>query len=96
MFCPEERIPREIFWAGFGFQVWCQMLTHVIQSEGASLFLIDEPDIYLHADLQRQLLGLLQNLGPDILIATHSTEIITEAEPDDILLSISAVRVLEE
>ena len=30
MFCPEERKPREIFWAGFGFQVWCQMLTHVI------------------------------------------------------------------
>jgi hypothetical protein len=23
MFCPEERVPREIFWAGFGFQVWC-------------------------------------------------------------------------
>jgi hypothetical protein len=86
MFCPEERIPREIFWAGFGFQVWCQMLTHVIQSDNAALFLIDEPDIYLHADLQRQLLGLLRNLGPDILIATHSTEIITEAEPDDIVL----------
>ncbi len=31
MFCPEQRIPREIFWAGFGFQVWCQMLTHIIQ-----------------------------------------------------------------
>ena len=62
------------------------MLTHVIQSEGVSLFLIDEPDIYLHADLQRQLLGLLRNLGPDILLATHSTEIITEAEPDDIIL----------
>ena len=30
MFCPEERIPREIFWSGFGFQVWCQMLTHLI------------------------------------------------------------------
>jgi hypothetical protein len=30
MFCPEERIPREIFWAGFGFQVWCQMLTYII------------------------------------------------------------------
>lgn len=26
MFCPEHRIPREIFWAGFGFQVWTQML----------------------------------------------------------------------
>jgi energy-coupling factor transporter ATP-binding protein EcfA2 len=86
MFCPEERIPREIFWAGFGFQVWCQMLTHLIQSRDRALFLIDEPDIYLHSDLQRQLLGLLRNLGPDILIATHSTEIITEAETDDIIL----------
>ena len=86
MFCPEERIPRELFWAGFGFQVWCQMLTHLIQSRDVSLFLIDEPDIYLHSDLQRQLLGLLRNLGPDVLIATHSTEIISEAETDDIVL----------
>jgi AAA domain, putative AbiEii toxin, Type IV TA system len=86
MFCPEDRIPREIFWAGFGFQVWCQMLTHIIQSNDAALFLIDEPDIYLHSDLQRQLIGLLRNMGPDILIATHSTEIITEAESDDIVL----------
>ncbi len=86
MYCPEKRIPRELFWSGFGFQVWCQMLTHLIQSSEASLFLIDEPDIYLHSELQRQLLGLLRNLGPDILIATHSTEIITEAETDDILL----------
>ncbi len=86
MYCPEDRIPREIFWSGFGFQVWCQMLTHLIQSKSASLFLIDEPDIYLHSELQRQLLGLLRNLGPDILIATHSTEIISEAETDDIVL----------
>lgn len=86
MYCPEKRRPRELFWAGFGFQVWCQMLTHIIQWKEASIFLIDEPDIYLHAELQRQLLGLLRNLGPDILLATHSTEIITEAEADDILL----------
>lgn len=86
MWCPEDRKPREIFWAGFGFQVWCQMLTHLIQSKEASMFLIDEPDIYLHSDLQRQLLGILRELGPDVLIATHSTEIITEAETDDIIL----------
>ena len=29
MFCKEERIPRELFWSGFGFQVWCQLLTHL-------------------------------------------------------------------
>jgi hypothetical protein len=86
MFCPEERLDREIVWSGFGFQVWCQMLTHLIQAKDASIFLIDEPDIYLHSDLQRQLVGLLRTLGPDILIATHSTEIITEAEPGEIVL----------
>lgn len=86
MFCPEERFPREIFWSGFGFQVWCQMLTHLIQSRDNALFLIDEPDIYLHSELQRQLLDLLRNLGPDILIATHSTEIVTESNSDEIVV----------
>jgi predicted ATP-dependent endonuclease of OLD family len=86
MYCPERRIPRELFWSGFGFQVWCQMLTHLIQSSDVSVFLIDEPDIYLHSELQRQLLALLRDLGPDILLATHSTEIITEAETNDIVL----------
>ena len=86
MFCPEERIPREIFWSGFGFQVWCQMLTHLIKNKKSSIFLIDEPDIYLHSSLQRQLLGILRDLGPDILLATHSTEIITEAETDEIIV----------
>jgi Predicted ATP-dependent endonuclease of the OLD family len=86
MFCPEERIPRELFWSGYGFQVWCQMLTYIIKNKKVSLFLIDEPDIYLHSDLQRQLLGILKSLGPDIIIATHSTEIISEAEMNDILV----------
>jgi energy-coupling factor transporter ATP-binding protein EcfA2 len=86
MFCPEERIPREIYWAGFGFQVWCQMLTYIVRGRDTSLFIIDEPDIYLHADLQRQLLGILKTLGPDILIATHSTEIITEADADELVV----------
>ena len=86
MFCPEERMDREIFWAGFGFQVWCQMLTFIVMNKATSLFIIDEPDIYLHSDLQRQLIAVLRTLGPDILIATHSTEIISEADPDEVLV----------
>lgn len=86
MFCPEDRIPREIFWAGFGFQVWCQMLTYIIKNKNASIFLIDEPDIYLHSDLQRQLIGILKFLGPDILIATHSTEMISESDINEVLV----------
>jgi hypothetical protein len=86
MFCPEKRYPREIYWAGFGFQVWCQMLTYMIRARQDTILIIDEPDIYLHSDLQRQLLTLLDGLGPDILIATHSTEIISETEPTNLLL----------
>ena len=86
MFCPEERFPREIFWAGFGFQVWCQMLTYIVRSKNDSILIIDEPDIYLHSDIQRQLVSLLKSLGPDIIIATHSTEIISEADPGDLMI----------
>lgn len=86
MFCPEERYPREIFWAGFGFQVWCQMLTFMIRSRHDSLLIIDEPDIYLHSDLQRQLVGLLREIHSDVLIATHSTEIISEADLGELLV----------
>lgn len=85
MFCPEDRHPREICWAGYGFQVWCQMLTFIVKSAGASLLVIDEPDIYLHSDLQRQLVAVLRELGPDIVLATHSTEIIAECEPNSLL-----------
>ncbi|MDP1678588.1 MAG: AAA family ATPase [Candidatus Nitrotoga sp.] len=86
MFCPEERYPREIYWAGFGFQVWCQMLTYIVRAKNDSLLIIDEPDIYLHSDLQRQLVAILRQTSPDILIATHSTEIISEADPGDLLV----------
>ena len=85
-FVPEESYPREIFWAGFGFQVWCQMLTHIVTSKDHSLLIIDEPDIYLHSELQRQLVDILRQTPPDILIATHSTEIISEADPGDIVV----------
>lgn len=92
MFCQENRITRELYWTGFGFQVWCQLLTHISRTTSDTLLVIDEPDIYLHPDLQRQLLAILRESGPDILIATHSTDIIAEAEPTDILVVEKAQR----
>lgn len=86
MFCLERRIPREMYWAGFGFQIWCQLLTHISRVTDDSLLIIDEPEVYLHPDVQRQLLGILRDTGPDILIATHSTEIMGEADPSEIVL----------
>jgi predicted ATP-dependent endonuclease of OLD family len=68
------------------------MLTFIVEGRSASLLAIDEPDIYLHSDLQRQLLSILKEAGPDILIATHSTELVSDADPNDIVVVIRRTR----
>ena len=80
------RLTRELYWSGFGFQIWCQLLTHLSRSHDSSLVVIGEPEVYLHPDVRRQLIGILRDLGPDVLFATHSTEIMAEADPSDIVL----------
>jgi energy-coupling factor transporter ATP-binding protein EcfA2 len=86
MFCYEDGIKREISWAGFGFQVWCQLLTSLSAVTEASIIIIDEPEIYLHPDVQRYLISILREMSPDIILATHSAEIMGEADPSEILL----------
>lgn len=84
MFYTENRIDRELYWAGFGFQVWLQVLTHLMRGNQNSILVIDEPDIYLHPDLQRKLLHLIKNRFSQFFMATHSVEIINEAESGDV------------
>lgn len=86
MFCLEDRMTRELYWVGFGFQIWCQLLTHLSRAVDSSMIVIDEPEIYLHPDVQRQLLSILRDIGPDVVLATHSTEIMSEADPSEIIL----------
>lgn len=86
MFFQENRITREICWAGFGFQVWLQLLTHIIKNKDADIIVIDEPEIYLHPDLQHKILWLLKDTNAIVLLATHSSEIINEAEPNEVLV----------
>lgn len=86
MFCEEERRTREISWAGFGFQVWLQLLTHVLTAESATTLVVDEPEIYLHPDLQRRLFELLRVTGKQIVLATHSAEIVNDAEKDEVVI----------
>ena len=86
MFCLEDRMTREIYWSGFGFQIWCQLLTHISRGRSSTMLIVDEPEVYLHPDVQHQLVGILRDAGPDIVAASHSTEIIGEADPTEILV----------
>ena len=84
MMFSENRFEREVQWAGFGFQVWMLMHTHFTRASGDnSILIIDEPDVYLHPDLQRKLLASIRKKINQFLVASHSIEIINEADTDN-------------
>ena len=75
---------KEISWAGDGIQIFLQLLLHIYRLRDASSVIIDEPEVYLHADLQRRLVRILDDVARQAIIATHSPEIVAEAPPESI------------
>ena len=80
----EEGIPREIFWSGFGLQVWMQMVLQFMRGSESSVLVLDEPDIYLHPELQVRMMDLASRKFGQIFVATHSSSIIDFADPYDV------------
>jgi len=85
MFFRENGITREIFWAGHGFQVWLQLMTFLVKLGRMETLILDEPDIYLHSDMQKKLVNICKERANQVIIATHAVDIIEEVEPDDII-----------
>jgi len=75
----------EIGWMGHGLQMWLQTMWFLAKSDNDSTVILDEPDVYMHADLQRKLIRLLKVRYKQIIIATHSVEIMSEVEPENII-----------
>lgn len=80
-----DRTPKELFWAGDGMQVFIQLLVHCWRLGDADVIVLDEPDLYLHADLQRRLVRLLQSTAAQTITATHSPEMLAEAAADTVV-----------
>lgn len=80
-----SRAPKELSWAGDGMQIWVQLLWHVFRARESMTIVLDEPEIYLHPDLQRRLVRLLSATSAQIILASHSTDVIAEAPVDGIL-----------
>ncbi|SOE59090.1 AAA domain-containing protein, putative AbiEii toxin, Type IV TA system [Burkholderia sp. YR290] len=82
---PGSRIPKELSWAGDGIQIWVQILWHLFRAKESSTIVLDEPEVYLHPDLQRRLVRLLDTFSAQIILASHSADVIAEAPADGIL-----------
>lgn len=82
----DERFPGEIGIMGSGLQMWLQMIWFICRSEDKETIILDEPDVYMHPDLQKKLLDLVKRQYKQIIIATHSVEIISEVDPENIVM----------
>lgn len=85
MFFREHLITREIFWAGHGFQVWLQLMTFLIELGRVDTLVLDEPDIFLHSDMQKKLVSICRDRCNQVIVATHAVDIIEEVKPEDII-----------
>lgn len=82
----DERFTAEVAWMGHGLQVWLQTMWFLSLAGRVDTVVLDEPDVYLHADLQRKLIRLLRKRYGQVILATHSLEIINEVSPDEIII----------
>lgn len=76
----------EVAWMGHGLQMWLQMMWYLTLARGDTTIILDEPDVYMHPDLQRGLLRMLRGRHAQVIVATHSVEIMSEARPAEIVM----------
>lgn len=81
-----EDFVAEVGLMGHGLQMWLQMLAFLCRSEEIHTVILDEPDVYMHADMQRRLIRHLKGRFPQAIVMTHSVEIMSEVDPDKILV----------
>lgn len=85
LFVEDASFTAEIGLMGSGLQMWLQIIWFIGRTRGKDTIILDEPDVYMHPDLQRKVLRLVKSRYPQIIIATHSIEIISEVEPKNIV-----------
>ncbi len=76
----------EVAWMGHGLQMWLQTMWFLCRNDESSVLILDEPDVYMHADLQRKLIRMLLRDKRQFIVATHSPEMLAEVEPEAVVV----------
>jgi predicted ATPase len=82
----DEDFVAEIASMGHGLQMWLQIMWFLARSSKAATVILDEPDVYMHPDIQRRLIRYIKNRFPQIIVTTHSVEIMSEVDVDEMLI----------
>lgn len=82
----DQDFVAEVGLMGHGLQMWLQTIWFLARADKQATVILDEPDVYMHADLQRRLVRLVRSRYRQVIIATHSVEIISEVDPGEILV----------
>lgn len=79
---------RDIMVEGSGFLQWLSVYTYLL-NKNIDVLLLDEPDAHLHCDLQIDLFNRLESIAnssnKQVLVASHSTEIIKNIKHNHII-----------
>lgn len=81
-----DNFVAEVAAMGHGLQMWLQVIWFLTLFSDSEIIILDEPDVYMHADLQKRLIRFIKNKFRQVIITTHSIEIMSEVEPEDILI----------
>ncbi len=76
----------EVACMGHGLQMWLQTIWFISRTSRNDSVVLDEPDVYMHPDLQRRLIRHLRSVRPQVIVATHSTEILSETDATNVLV----------
>ena len=93
------KVPFDFCASGSGMMQVLQILTSIYRycPSNSTVVLLDEPDAHLHANMQVALFHSLQEiqkeLGIQIIISTHSTAIISAANPSEIIPVSNAAQI---
>lgn len=85
LFVRDGSFVGEVGSMGHGLQMWLQLMWFLARSSDDGTIVLDEPDVYMHPDLQRRLVRFLLGRRQQVIIATHSIEIMAEVEPHELV-----------
>lgn len=85
LFVQDNGFTAEIGKMGNGLQMWLQIIWFLTRSKDCDIIILDEPDVYMHSDMQRKILEFVTDRFPQVIIATHSLEIISRVPLNSIL-----------